>query len=100
MTAGTHFTHNTHTHNTHTQHTHTHNTYVHIQHTHMHTQTSDVNIAEAYQVVYPFYMWPLAYAESAKKTLDVVLLEMKSRGSAFRRRMLLEQDLGLATDKM
>ena len=51
-------------------------------------------------MVYPFYMWPLAYAESAKKTLDVVLLEIKSRGSAFRRRMLVEQDLHLTTDKM
>lgn len=69
-------------------------------HTHTHEQTSDVNIAEAYQVVYPFYMWPLAYAESARKTLDVVLLEMKTRGSAFRRRMLVEQDLGLTAEKM
>ena len=58
-----------------------------------------MDLVEAYQVVMPFYMLPVTHAEPAKRTLDLVLLEGKVKGTTFRRKIMAEHDLGVKLKK-
>ncbi len=46
-----------------------------------------------------FYMWPVTHAECAKRVLDLLVQEGKVRGTSFRRKLLVENDLGLKLKK-
>ena len=48
-----------------------------------------------YQTLMEFYMWPVAHAEFTQRVLDLILLEGRSKGTSFRRKLMSEQDLGV-----
>ena len=51
--------------------------------------------AEAYRAVMPFYMWPVAHAECSQRILSLLAQEGKVQGTSFRRKLLVENNLGL-----
>ena len=48
-----------------------------------------------YRALMPFYMWPASHGECARNILALLILEGKVRGTSFRRKLLVENDLGL-----
>ena len=40
-------------------------------------------------------MWPVAHAEFTRRVLDLILLEGRSKGTNFRRKLMSEQDMGM-----
>lgn len=58
-------------------------------------QMFPVDRSQAYQAVMPFYMWPVAHAECSRRVLDLLVQEGKVRGTSFRRKLLVESNLGL-----
>ena len=58
-----------------------------------------VDRAEVYQAVMPFYMWPVAHSEYTRRILGLLVQEGKVRGTSFRRKLLVENNLGLRFKK-
>ena len=59
------------------------------------SQMTQVDTMDAYQSVMPYYMWPVPHSESAKKVLDLIMQEGRVKGTAFRRKILQEMDVGI-----
>jgi hypothetical protein len=59
------------------------------------TMLLPVDRGKAYQAVMPFYMWPIAHAECSRRVLGFLAEEGKVCGTSFRRKLLVESNLGL-----
>jgi hypothetical protein len=59
------------------------------------TMQFPVERGEVYRAVMPFYMWPVAHAECSRRLLSLLAMEGKVSGTSFRRKLLVESNLGL-----
>lgn len=59
------------------------------------SQMFPVEKGETYRAVMPFYMWPVAHAECSRRLLSLLAQEGKVPGTSFRRKILVESNLGL-----
>ena len=73
-------------------------------HTHAHmiifvppppSQNAPIDMISTYQTLMEFYMWPVAHAEFTQRVLDLILMEGRSKGTCFRRKLMSENDMGV-----
>ena len=62
---------------------------------HTHTQNAPIDMISTYQTLMEFYMWPVAHAEFTQRVLDLILMEGRSKGTSFRRKLMSEHEMGV-----
>ena len=58
-------------------------------------QNAPIDTISTYQTLMEFYMWPVAYAKFTQRVLDLILMEGRSKGTCFRRKLMSEHEMGV-----
>ena len=58
-------------------------------------QNAPIDMISTYQTLMEFYMWPVAHAEFTQRVLDLILMEGRSKGTCFRRKLMSEHEMGV-----